>query len=70
MARKYFLSMLLVGPETTTTIPEDVEEYDKEELVKEIRLQKAMIKKVYSRFMEKIKELRLTTFQQCRDNRI
>ena len=63
MARKYFLSMLLVGPETTTTIPEDVEEYDKEELVKEIRLQKAMIKKVYSRFMEKIKELRLTTFQ-------
>ena len=52
-----------IGPETTTTIPEDVEESEKEELVKEIRLQKAMIKKVYSRFMEKTKELRLTTFQ-------
>jgi len=59
MARKYSsLDVEFFGPEETTAIPEDVEEPQRKELVEKVRSEKALIKKGYSRVMEKIKELR------------
>ena len=48
----------LFGPEETTAIPEDVEESQRKELVEKVKSETALIKKDYSRVMEKIKELR------------
>ena len=59
MARKYSsLNIEFFGPEETTAIPKDVEEPQRKELVEKIKSEKALIKKGYSRVMEKIKELR------------
>ena len=59
MARKYYaIDVSFFGPETTSPIPEEIEESEKEELLNIIKNEKAMIKKGYSRVMEKIKELR------------
>lgn len=41
-----------------SAIPNDIEESEKEELLKKVVEEKAMIKKGYSRVTEKIKELR------------
>ncbi|PFX21213.1 Membrane primary amine oxidase [Stylophora pistillata] len=59
MARKYSSGDVdLFGPEETTAIPEDVEESLRKELVEKVMSKKALMKKSYSRVMEKIKELR------------
>ena len=59
MARKYSSSDVeLFGPEETSVITEDVEESQRKELMEKVRSEKALIKKGYSRVMEKIKELR------------
>lgn len=59
MARKYSSGDVdLFEPEETTAIPEDVEESQRKELVEKVNSEKALIKKGYSRVMEKIKELR------------
>ncbi|PFX29295.1 hypothetical protein AWC38_SpisGene5946 [Stylophora pistillata] len=60
MTRKYSSGDVdLFGPEETTAIPEDVEESQSKELVEKVKSEKALIKKGYSRVMEKIKALRL-----------
>ena len=59
MTRKYCSGDVdLFGPEETTAIPEDVEESQRKELVEKVKSETALIKKDYSRVMEKIKELR------------
>ena len=59
MARKYSSGDVdLFGPEESTAISEDVEESQNKELVEKVKSEKAVIKKGYSRVMEKIKELR------------
>ncbi|PFX17413.1 hypothetical protein AWC38_SpisGene18254 [Stylophora pistillata] len=59
MAREYSSGDVdLFGPEETTAIPEDVEESQRKELVEKDKSEKALIKKGFSRVMEKIKELR------------
>ncbi|PFX19644.1 hypothetical protein AWC38_SpisGene15925 [Stylophora pistillata] len=59
IARKYSSGDVdLFGPEGTTAIPEDVEESQRKELVEKVKSEKALVKKGYSRVMEKIKELR------------
>ena len=59
MARKYSPGEVdLFDPEDTTAISEDVEESQRKELVGKVKSEKALIKKGYSRVMEKIKELR------------
>ena len=59
MARKYCaIDVSFFGPETTSPIPEEIEESEKEELLNIVKNEKAIIKKGYSRVMEKIKELR------------
>jgi len=45
------------GPETVTSILEDIDDTQKEELIQRIKEEKAAIEKRYSRVMEKIKEL-------------
>ncbi|PFX19771.1 hypothetical protein AWC38_SpisGene15805 [Stylophora pistillata] len=59
IARKYSSGEVDVfGPEETTAIPEDVEESQRKELVEKVKSEKALIKKGYSRLVEKIIELR------------
>ena len=59
MARKYSsVDESWFGPETVTSIPEDIGDTQKEELIQRIKEEEAAIKKGYSRVMEKIKELR------------
>ena len=55
MARKYSSGNVdLFGPEETTAIPEDVDESQRKDLKEKVKLEKALIKKGYSRVMEKI----------------
>ena len=59
MATKYSSGDVdFFGPEETTAISEDVEESQRKELVEKVKSEKALIRKGYSRVMEKIKELR------------
>ena len=58
------------GPETTSPIPEKIEESEKEELFNIVKNEKAMIKKGYSRVMVKIKELRQRFSIKCCNSRI
>ena len=56
-AKKYCsIDVSWFRPEATTLIPDDIEESQKEELNKQEKSEKVMIKKGYSRVMEKIKE--------------
>ena len=59
MARKYYFGDVdLFGPQQTASIPEDFQESQRKELVERVKSEKALIKKGYSRVMEKIEELR------------
>ena len=59
MARKHsFGDVDLFRRQETTSIPEDFQESKGKELVEKVKSEKALIKKGYSRVMEKIEELR------------
>ena len=54
-AVRVFFNESFFGPITTTPIQDDINEFEKAELLKNVKEEKPMIKKSYLRIMEKIK---------------